>query len=749
MRCALVRLPRAPIGPAPPVGAPWGAVAPPARQLGAASHRRPRHPRPGVQQRVHGRRAPCLHRGPAALPETGGALPAGAAHARRWAARERGRAPLLAEREGQREGWPRPTRAPAAARPPPAAGRLSFPAYLKGLSAVLHLEGRHAQALLDKHPFLGGIELAELQRRVDELAALMRLPGKQVAFMVTKQPRYLLLTPLEEVERSIQQLAASLGVQPGSVVRWSATTPSVLKRSSDILQARVARLAELWSTSERAALAIAQQEAQYLTDSLPSIQRRSTALRQILMLPRASLPRLLAKQPDALFMSPRIMNNKLKVLMAILGRDRVAAGLVIAKAPGLLRCNLTAARANYEALQALLGRQEGYVFAMMCHQPRLLLERGDALQQRALRLKGLAGACEPWQREWQQLRPPQTEECLARGASRLERLEYLVACGRQGAHGLEEALCMPSAAFAQQHPDFAHFRRSRAGKAAAAAAAAAGGSAGSSSSSSGAGAGRGRARAAAGAAAGGARSRGRRGSSGWRAPGAHSQGESRSSTSTSSRGRDALAAGEQLLRGGDGSSSSSSSSGHSAAARPDSHHSSWTASSSSRGQAEPEPQLHLAQQHLAHHLAQHLPLASHSLAASNGDSSSGSGSSSPPGTGSLPLYTEQGLASSNGNGSRGGSSNGNGSSSGNGSSRQLLPMQHPEALQEVAELLQPAASHNGNGSSPSAAVDLPEPRRLPGSSRARRRPVPAAAVVQERQQPQQPAVERELAAADC
>jgi hypothetical protein len=340
-------------------------------------------------------------------------------------------------------------------------GQLSFPAYLQAVSSILRIEGRHAQALLDKNPFLRAIDVAQLQERLDSLVALTGLSSKQVAFMVTKQPQYLLLTSLEAIEQSIQQLASALGVEPSSVVRWSSTTPSILKRSSDILHSRVSQLSDLWRTSTQQTLAIVQQEPEYITDSLPSIDKRSTAIRHILMISRSTLARMLQRQPDVLFMSPRIMNNKLKVLMSILNKDRKAVGVIIAKAPKLLRCNLTAVRSNFQQLQELLGRQESYVYAMACHHPRLLLERPDALKQHVQRLKTCVSSSDSWAQEWQQLRPAQTEECLARSSSRVDRLDFLLSAGSAASHRLEEALCLPSAAFSQQHLEFAQYQRSR------------------------------------------------------------------------------------------------------------------------------------------------------------------------------------------------------------------------------------------------------------------------------------------------
>jgi hypothetical protein len=193
------------------------------------------------------------------------------------------------------------------------------------------------------------------------------------------------------------------------------------------------------------------QAPELLSDSAPSIHKRADALRSIFKLKPVCAQRLVAAYPSALFMSPRIMNNKLKVLMAIMHKDaRIIGRVVVCKTPQLLRRNLEHVRICYQLLPLLLQRSEGFVFGMAAHNGRLLLAPAAKLLVRGARLQAALQLVPAWQQQWQSLRPPQAEEGFAANYSRFERLEFLVATQQAGSIALLDALLLPGAAFEQQ-----------------------------------------------------------------------------------------------------------------------------------------------------------------------------------------------------------------------------------------------------------------------------------------------------------
>lgn len=107
-----------------------------------------------------------------------------------------------------------------------------------------------------------------------------------------------------------------------------------------------------------------------------------------------------------------------QVLMAILGKDRRAVSTLIAKCPQLLRCDLSRLRRTHEALRAAVGRGDGFAFAMLAHNPRLLFAAPGDTAGRVARLRRCCGLAAGWEREWQALKPNVLEELLNRCARR-------------------------------------------------------------------------------------------------------------------------------------------------------------------------------------------------------------------------------------------------------------------------------------------------------------------------------------------
>lgn len=310
------------------------------------------------------------------------------------------------------------------------------------------------QRLLQKCPELLQQDVDGLRNRIQAVSMALGLAYQQVAFMVAKQPQYFLATDPQVVADKAGALAAALQVSVADIAQWATTTPSIFKRQAPTLVSRIQAICSLLDTRTKQAIALAANDPQYITDAAGSLQQRFDALCKVLLLQPVTVRRVVQQQPDVLFMSPRIMMNKAKVLMSIFDKDRKAVGLLIYKAPQLMRCDLTRVRQTYSQLQDLLQKSAGYVFAMMCHNARLLLVPQPKLQYRILHLHACLSRVPAWQQEWHTLRPPHMEECLSRTSATYLRLEYLAVTQQASSVSLVSVLLMSHRQFIAQYQSY-------------------------------------------------------------------------------------------------------------------------------------------------------------------------------------------------------------------------------------------------------------------------------------------------------
>ena len=320
---------------------------------------------------------------------------------------------------------------------------------------------RAAEKLLHRHPQLAQQEAAAIGGTVQQLAAALGLKLKQAAYMVACQPLYYTGTTAVAVEERVGELAAALGVPRQLIVQWAATYPVLLQLRQQRLADRLQWLGQWLDLKPREVVEMVREAPEYLTARPAALQRRYEQLRRLLMLRQISMQRLLQHQPELLFMSMRIAHSKLRILMAIFGKDLRAIGALVYTTPQLLRTNLNRVRMSQEQLQLLLQRPSRYVFAMCCHCAELLLLPGPKLAARVTHVRQLLGCSQAWQAEWEGLKPQQTQEVLAASLGKLQRLEYVVACRQAQQVGLWEALTLSLEGFVGRFPGYANWRAAK------------------------------------------------------------------------------------------------------------------------------------------------------------------------------------------------------------------------------------------------------------------------------------------------
>lgn len=338
---------------------------------------------------------------------------------------------------------------------PAAAARACTPTQLAALAEVLHMSVPATHQLLERCPQLQQQPPALLRQAVQQLADQLSIPYKDAAYMAARQPQTLLLQPAEQAAAAAAALATALSVPTVAVIAAAVTVPSMLAGqplSPRALCVRLQHICSIFAVKPAAALQMVAVAPELLTDSLSGQQRRLQALWAIFKLQPVSAQRLAAAYPCALFLSPRILNNKLKVLMAILQRDQRAVGQIVYKTPQLLRLNLERVRVCYQLLPLLVQRGQDFVFAMAAHQGRLLLLPPPKLLLRGARMAAVLLMVPSWQQQWQQWRPPAVEHAYASHTSRFDRLEFLLVTQQAGSISLHDAFFMPSKAFQQQYP---------------------------------------------------------------------------------------------------------------------------------------------------------------------------------------------------------------------------------------------------------------------------------------------------------
>ncbi|GFR43885.1 hypothetical protein Agub_g5014 [Astrephomene gubernaculifera] len=322
----------------------------------------------------------------------------------------------------------------------PHAGRVT-PAKLAALSHLLRLPITRVEELLQRSPAaVRQMEPQHVAQRLRGICSALGVTPKQATFMTTKQPAYMLLTPLEAMRAKVLELAAALQVPPAAVHRTALTIPSILHRSTAVVQRRVQAYSVLLRCTPLDVLHIMARGPEYLSDTPSSVRQRMTALGFVLQRPRCTIAAMLQARPDLVSMSGKVMNTKVKGLMCIMNKEKRHVVTLVVKTPALLRCNLDAARAVFEGLQGMLRKREGFVYAMVCHAPHLLLLPPPGLHQRCSALRRCLAASPVWCEQFQQLRPPGVAQLLLNRRSSLSALVFLTQRQRAGSVALEKLL---------------------------------------------------------------------------------------------------------------------------------------------------------------------------------------------------------------------------------------------------------------------------------------------------------------------
>jgi hypothetical protein len=343
----------------------------------------------------------------------------------------------------------------------PPAGRVTLsPANITQVAQALCVSPKAAHRLLASCPELVGSnpDGDSLAAAVAALAAALGTSYKQAAYVWRQQPQYLLKHGAGAVAAHAAELAQALGLQRQAAAELLLQHPVLLQQSATRTAARLADMQGWLHLKPRQALALAVDCSEWLTQRSGALQRRLQHLRLTLLVHPNSMPRLLAARADLPFLSPRILSNKVRALMAILDGDRRTIGQLLLHTPQLLRRDLRAVASAHEALQGLLqqqGRSRGFVFAMLAHDARLLLGTPASLTARLTKLQRCAGRCERWQQELAAMKPPQLEECLTRTAVTYLRLDYLLASQQASGMGLAEALRSSRRGFVARHGAYA------------------------------------------------------------------------------------------------------------------------------------------------------------------------------------------------------------------------------------------------------------------------------------------------------
>ncbi|GLC72089.1 hypothetical protein PLESTF_001202700 [Pleodorina starrii] len=341
------------------------------------------------------------------------------------------------------------------------------PLKLSRLSEVLRMPVTRVETVLQGTPAaVRQMEPEQVAQRLLELSSGLGVLPRQAAFMVAKQPTYMLLTPLPEMRAKIAELSATLGVPQGAVLRAAVTIPSILARSTAFIDHRVRAYSALLRCSPLDVLHVMARGPEYLSDTPSSVRQRMTALGYVLRRPRCTIAAMLQARPDLVFMSRKVMNTKVNGMMCILNKQKHHVVTLVVKLPSLLRCNLDAVRHAFGGLQALLQKREGFVYAMVCHAPSLLLLTPRGLHQRCTALRRCLSASPEWCEEFAQLRPPGVAQLVLNRRGSLSVMMYLTQRRRAGAARLAQLLALgpdggPAVALAEAWPDFQEWMERR------------------------------------------------------------------------------------------------------------------------------------------------------------------------------------------------------------------------------------------------------------------------------------------------
>lgn len=204
------------------------------------------------------------------------------------------------------------------------AARRVTPSQLAALSSVLHVPVPELQDLLLSQPELAMSDAKQLADSIAQAARELGISPYGARRVAQREARLLSRATAGTLAGAAAKLAALLGVPEREVCRAAAKAPSLLRRDSRVLAAHLQRtLAVLGGLSMSDLLRLVKRAPQYLTASPTKVQQRLEQASHIMHRPKHLVIRALLMQPDLLFMSPRILRNKLKASLSYPAADRL------------------------------------------------------------------------------------------------------------------------------------------------------------------------------------------------------------------------------------------------------------------------------------------------------------------------------------------------------------------------------------------------------------------------------------------
>ncbi|KAL6753637.1 hypothetical protein V8C86DRAFT_2723104 [Haematococcus lacustris] len=240
------------------------------------------------------------------------------------------------------------------------------PQQLELLSQALHVPVAPLQTLLQSCPELHHVSGAQLSAAISKVATELQLPLSDARALAARQPVMVLQAQPGELATATAMLAEHLALPFCKVATAAVSIPSILKRDPAVVQARLSAMATvLGSLPMHVMLRMAAAAPEYLTARPAALSRRLALYSRLLGRPTHMLLGALQQQPDLVFLGPRVLLNKVKVLQSVLNKPlRQVLPLVLA-CPELMRADMDQVRQAQEVLAKQVSKSSGHAYAMV------------------------------------------------------------------------------------------------------------------------------------------------------------------------------------------------------------------------------------------------------------------------------------------------------------------------------------------------------------------------------------------------
>jgi hypothetical protein len=176
------------------------------------------------------------------------------------------------------------------------------------------MSAKDVQDLLQRQPVLAEADAAQLAASMASARQELGINGRSVRLLVRREPKMLLRMTSSQISEAAQRLAGELRVPKSAVLKAASTAPSILRRDPAVVSSRLHSMsAKLGGISMPDMLQLVAGAPQYLTEAPSKLERRLAEACRALHRPPRLVVKALLLQADLLFMSPRILANKLKV----------------------------------------------------------------------------------------------------------------------------------------------------------------------------------------------------------------------------------------------------------------------------------------------------------------------------------------------------------------------------------------------------------------------------------------------------